>query len=547
MKKEITLICSVFFILSIYAQKPVVKVSPEYKTKEGRFDKYLANVDGDNIMLFSTSYAGRADYWIKTFGKNFNEISSKKLVTDSKDSYWYFLESNRKNLLLGTGVFDKKEDLMKLNITTLDFRGNSVNTVEIGKFESTKRNRPSVKFLQSTDSSKMASIIFPGIHKSEDKVSLYACVMNEKLEKTWSRVIEFDFNYKYSTIVDYQLLNNGDMFFLTRESDSKRSSKKVDGERVANYEIKLYKVSDNGSKPKEMIVDLGGDFLKGGKLVTDEKGNTYYVGFWSKEEGGLIQGSFVLGLNKDGGKISTNKTEFDSKTLDEMAGNKENNKEKKKGDEGLDAKFVFQKLDVANNGDIEMICEERYQYTVCSQRANGGQSCYTNYVGNDILNIKLDNQGKIKKVVLIPKSQTANIENVVGYSMFEANNQRYFIYNENKNNINEDINNQKKVRNSFSLGKTVPALTTLKSDGKLTRTELFGKNDDVDYVFLPDCTKQINNKTFFICLAKFKFLSMYSMYQFAFLTIPESNPNTEVKPKTEVAPGNRPAQSTDKK
>ncbi|HMX40701.1 MAG TPA: hypothetical protein PK971_09200 [Saprospiraceae bacterium] len=495
------LLCSVV----LFSQKPVVKISPEFKLPKSRsFQSHLFSDASGHYMYFYEGSggmfgSGSTTVVLEKYDPKFKQVYSKEYTSDRKgissmglryfngQFVWLFSEDN------------KKEDYIRYSLLPIDLNGKQGKATDIAKFKYESRSDiPRILWNISKDSSKLLFRAVSDHDKDDEKFGIFLSVLDAKLQPMWSRKVTLQHTEEQTEVISTVLKNDGSVYMLCKVYEGKKakeSKKNAKKKSVAAYEMVLYHFTQAEQEPKEFRLKLGELFIKGASLATNDQDELKCAGFFSTTRNGSLNGVFFLQLAPDGSVTASSKKEFTAADLKKF-GEKNTDKDKG-GDEGLEASFKFSDFLIRKDGSAVVVAEENYSVTYSSY--NGRTWTYTTYYySNDIVAFTITNKGEVERINVIPKRQVGvNTNYFTSYAALIRDNDIVFFYNEDEDNMEKPVNNPKpKLVNKFN--DCVAVMTTLAPDGKLTRKQLF-EAKDVESLFVPDdSTPFDDNKLFFV-------------------------------------------------
>jgi hypothetical protein len=491
------------------AQKPVVKISPEFKLSKSRtFESHLfSDASGHYVYFYDGSrnaFTGRATdvtTVLEKYDPSFKLVFSKNYEADRKgvsslgmryfngQFIWLFSEAN------------KKEDYIRYSILPLDMNGKQGKSQDIARFKYESRNDiPTVQWNVSKDSTKLLFRAVSDDDRDDEPFRIYISVMNKDLSVDWSRKLALRHTEEQTEVMATLLKNDGSVYMLAKIYEGKKAkeSKKNDKKKsVAAYDIMLYRFSKDSEDPKEYRLQLGDSFIRGASLTTDMSDNLKCAGFYSNTKNGSLQGVFYLDLGADGAVKASNKKEFTVADLKKF-GDKNTDKDKT-GSEGLESSFKFSDFLVRDDNSAVVVAEENYVVRYTSYNGRTYTTTYE-YNSRDIIIFTINSKGEIERVSAIPKYQMGvNTDFFISYVSLLHGNDAVFFYNEDEDNMEKPVSNPKpKLVNSFK--DCVTVMTTLAPDGKLVRKQLF-EAKDVESLFVPkDSSPFGKNQLFFVSI-----------------------------------------------
>lgn len=488
------------------AQKPLLKISPEFKlAKSKSFESHLfSDASGHYVYFYDAQnggFGGRVTTVLEKYDPDFKLLFSKEYLADRKG-----VSSLGMRYFCGQFVWlysevDKKDDLIRYSILPLNMEGKKGKEQEVARFPYKRRDDiPTVLWNVSRDSSKLMFRAISDEDRDDEQFRIFISVMNRNLTPDWSRNVSFNYTEEQVEVLDTHLKNDGSVYVLAKIYEGKRAKESKRNEQrksVAAYDIALFQFSKDSEKPREYRLRLGDSFIRGASLTTDRQDNLKCAGFFSNTKNGSLQGVFYLDLAADGNITTSNKKEFSVSDLKKF-GEKNTDKDRS-GDLGLEDSFKFSDFLVRDDGSAVVVAEENYVVTRTSY--NGRSYTVTReYYSRDIILFSINTKGEIERVSAIPKYQVGlDTDYFISYTSLLDGNDVVFFYNEDKDNMGKPVNNPKPKRVS-NFKDCIAVMTTLGADGKLTRKQLFGTKD-VESLFVPKNSSPFdNNKLFFVSI-----------------------------------------------
>jgi len=494
------------FVQILNAQKPVVKISPEFKLPKSKsFTSHLfSDASGHYVYFYDvnrSAFGGDYSPVLEKYDPGFKLLFSKEFTADRKgvaslgmryfngQFVWLFSETN------------KKDDYIRYSFMPLDLDGKQGKPNDIATFKYEKRSdKPSVIWNISKDSTKLLFQAVSDHDDKEDKFGLFLSVMDESMNVSWSRKYNLDYTEAQVTVLATLLKNDGSVYLLakvyegTRAKESKKNDKK---KSVAAYEMKLFHFTKADETAREYQLRMGDSFIRGASLATDKDDNLKCSGFYSNTRNGSLQGVFYLQLAGDGSITASSKKEFSIADLKKF-GEKNTDKDRT-GDIGLEESFKFSEFKVRDDGSAVVVAEENY-FVVSTYYNGRTYTTTTRYYSKDIIVLTINTIGEVERVSVIPKLQMGvNTKYFISYVSMIHGDDVVFFYNEDKDNMKKPVNNPKpKMVNKFN--ECITVMTTLEPDGKLTRKQLF-EAKDVESLFVPEDSSGFDkNNLFFVSI-----------------------------------------------
>lgn len=375
---------------------------------------YIQHFDSDLKLLKETDYEIDKNSVRNAFIKD-NQLHLIEYEANKKEDKITF---NAVSADLGDFNFSKKEILAISEEEQQKYFGVILFPFVISNFSQQDGNHAGEVVMSSNKNYFV--INFDVNDKDNETHKIFA--FNNDFEMVYEQIIKKDIKdrlFKYNSIdVDD---NDGTAYFLGKsfENNSRKSKKK--GE--ANYHFELYKVNAQGQSSTSF--KRADKFISSLELVkTNEE--LYCLGFYGQKDEGRINGVSLFGLNPESLEMNKEKfTPFSNEFLTDKYGNREGKKDrkKKKGIKNID----FKSIDVLPSGDIVVNAEEFYITTHTVMNPNGGMRTYTIYHFDDIMSLRMDNEGNLKWARNINKRQTGFANS--SYTSIPVAGDSYFFIN----------------------------------------------------------------------------------------------------------------------
>jgi len=419
----LSLICHLLF-----SQETEVNLSPEYKLKKS--ESFQAHFKNDVIT-----------YGLQAVNENF---------------IWLISDEPRRNAL-------------DYYLAPIDREGNlgkkvKVNTVEFEK----RRDEPAVNWTVSEDSTMIAVIHTFDRDKERLDFDYNVAVLDDKLNKLWNKQIRLRKSQDQVDVLSSVIGNDGAHYMLVKEyesrnaKESKRKKNRKGGKKkVAAYDLKIYRLGEGMDQPETIELDLNEKFAKGASLNVAENGDITCIGMFSNQKRGNINGIYYLRMDSEGKPLTSNVKKFSDNDLDYLG--KRNTDKDRSGDEGIEGLFTFGDQLTLADGTVVVTAEENFHRTSTDGRGN----VTTTFYSNDIVVITFDPDGTIRSIKLIPKRQRGGTQAFLSHAAMAVDGQgAYFFYNDDKDNMNRDLD--KRPKRISGMRDCVTACAHLDLDGNIT-------------------------------------------------------------------------------
>lgn len=541
MKKTILLIFAVMAIVISLAQSANVTWGDEFKMKKGSTDLSVVHADNTGVYVKESHMAMKSYFLIgatlresatlikldKDLREEYRNDFNKELKGKEYESFFFLKD---KLFILATD-YSKKEKTLTLFAAEVNKQNGELagDWQEVTSWQKEEKN-DGIDFnsTYNFDSSKMVIVsTMTGKEKNTYEVRQFDKAMKPTGKPV---VITNEFEPRLFQLEDVIYANNGNVAMVARIYDYQEGKKKkAKFLEFQNYNIRIY---DNAGKQiKEINTDINGKWLMSTKLLQVPDKDLVLAAFYSNtKKASEVNGMLVQRIDAQSGNvISTSLKEINTSmiaTLDDDNdddGDDETRKERKareklekiqNEEDGFSRYMRFRKFIFTADQGLVVLAEKyhHYTYTTYSTQTSGfginqttttRSTTYLVYESGDLMMSKIDINGNINWLHVIPKNQREVIEagssTSYGYGGFGSgtsffdNNFNLPFYSgigalANNNTINIVFNDHHKndkvlqpgqkvkrisyFRRSDCFGITVDAIT-----GKYSRSVLFDNSD----------------------------------------------------------------------
>ena len=321
--------------------------------------------------------------------------------------------------------------------------------------------------------------------KSYDVIGLVA--FGENMAQISDRELKMPYTERKMDNLDYQLDNEGNLYFLTKVfHDDSNDDKKRSKDEVANYHIELFFIKNGTDEIKISKFENKDKFIT--KLWLFDSPQNFLVcgGFFNNGKGNLNDSDGVLAfkIDKQGKIYDSVSHEIPVELINQYESEKTKKKNAKKEEKGDVAKIpnlILDNIIVNQDGSLVLIGEQYFVVTSTSMNANGSTSSHTTYSYLDILVTKIGVSGELSWMKKIPKSQRGSRgQGGMSYKYFSANNHHYLIFLDNVKNIDLPIDKTPAIH-SDGKGGYLTAVKIDDLDGTLSKSSIFNGRDIEDF------------------------------------------------------------------
>lgn len=255
-----------------------------------------------------------------------------------------------------------------------------------------------------------------------NKQELGFYMFDENMKQLWGGEYEMPYTEAKMRAVDYQVSNDGKLYYLIRVDD-------VEGKDYrSHFEILIY--DKNKKEPKIIELKIDDYSPRTTYLYEDKSNNIVVAGFYSKKGNPSIDGAFMVKLDATNGKFSKlggGYYEIPSDIIKSFMTDKQKEKLEKKekkneGDEKRDLginDLEIQDIHFLENGSTVIVSE--IYYTIVNTYYNGKTTTTTYHTyARDLIVFSIDQAGNLSWIKKIPKLQHEASAAGVGISMSSA-------------------------------------------------------------------------------------------------------------------------------
>lgn len=493
----------------LHGQDVIVELSPEFKLP-GRqvFQKHLySDASGHYVYFYKYNSGLAAKFGVgatllfEKYSPDFKLLIGKEFKSGESNVYTVGMKRLKGRFAWLLGKWENKEDFMTYQFVPISMEGVASAPLEVAKVQyELRKGIPDTWWVMSEDTTSMLFSAFYDTKRGDEPIDMFFDVRDTKLAPIWQKQFKLDYSEKQVDVRDIALGNDGTVYVLVKiyEGEKAKETKKVDGKRIANYQMAVWHFAPGKDAPSEYRLNLSGAFVKDASIKITPQGDLGVVGFFANDFKGLARGAFLMKMAAGNGEVLlAQKEEFSAKDLDLMG---DENTDTKKGEEGLDGTFRFQDVHFLENGSTFITAEENFSVTYQRYVPGGGYTTRTVFYSKDIIVLLFGPEGKLDDVVVIPKRQRMENTNFfLGFATMQGKDKAYFFYNEDRQNLKKPIGERTRYVSNFQDG--ISVVTSLDSNGNLERTPLFDTRD-VESLFVADLSSPIDESSLFFVALK---------------------------------------------
>lgn len=535
MKKWIFLLVSLCTCICCFSQKPKISWGDEFKLRKGSTDLDVVYADKTGVYLQESHLALKSYFVIgatmRTSGtiikldKNLQELYRNDFNKELKGKEFQEFFMLQDKLLLISTDYSKRDKTLTLYAAEIDKNSGEISGdwQELASFQKDdKKDDIDFKIAPNADSTKMILVsTVSGREKNTYQVQEFDKTLKASGKPA---TVTNEFDPKTFQLEDVLYTINKKIILVGRiyeyEEGKKKKAKFLD---FVNYNIRIY--DNSGKQEVEVNTNINGKWLTSSKLVQEKDKDLVLAAFYSNEKKGkTVDGMLVQRIDPVTGKVlSTSEKEINNSLLsaavedsssddaDHDDESKAERKEREKLDkirdegEGFSKYMRFRNIFYTEDRGVVLLAEKYHHYTYSSQSYSPGfngmggswsTTTYSVYECGDILMCKIDADGNINWLQVLPKAQrevtsegsyglwaTSSFFDVgnrpfyAGFGAVQGNNSINIIFNDNTKNAGVTRPGQK-VKTTNRFGKSDCYILSLNDvTGKYTRSQFFSNKD----------------------------------------------------------------------
>lgn len=485
-------------------------------------DKSGVYVQEGGVRYFTIGRRNMTGVKFRKFDKFYNEVYEEDFKQELKGKELNRIVPFKDKLFIFADDYDKKDKRYITYAAEIDKNSGKLKGEwkEIASFERESKNDDyEFGIISSADSSSM--VLVADI-SGKDYASIKVLVMDDLLKQKSSTVINLEFKKNTYELDDVLVTTDNKIIVSGRVFEEVQVKKKRT--RLLFKRLALEKFDLTGKKLFDLPTVSAGKIMLSAKIVSNKAGELFVCGYFSNDaKSKEVNGIVVNRINpENGGIIMTSEKIIDPALIGSFSDDNDddNDKEtkeskaasKKAADDdeldGFSSDYRFRRVYIGQDNSILLIAEKYrfdvYTYTE-SNYVNGRYTYRTvtvyRYTCGDIMTTKLDNQGNIKFINVIPKNQVEGVRaagpymsggggfsshifisgGLPFYSSFSCvpyKNKLVFYFNDNDKNIAVTKTSQS-AKTIYNFRKSsCYALTLDLETGSVTRRMLFTNTDE---------------------------------------------------------------------
>ncbi|MEO6491033.1 MAG: hypothetical protein ABIO04_13910 [Ferruginibacter sp.] len=324
--------------------------------------------------------------------------------------------------------------------------------------------------------------------KNYDKIGLY--VFDQKMNKIWNNEFTMPYTEAIMDNLDFTVDAQGNAYMLAKvyESEKRKEKDKETGKPGYHFEVLKFNAE---KKLQQYAVSLDDFFIREASLIENSVHDIVLSCTYSKKSKGTGTDGVFLAMLDQNGKVVKYKNgyyEFPVAELEKFEKARTRRKIEKKDDYEA-PNLKVRNIDVEKDGSVFLALEE-YHYTVSTSTYNNHTTTTYTYYYDDILGAKIDAQGNFLWLRKIPKKQRGtNSFQTLGYKMISDETGYYFLYLDNKKNVDLEEDEAPKYHENGYGGQVMVA--KIDNQGNVSKELLFDTREE-EVMVMPRFFKRID-------------------------------------------------------
>lgn len=437
------------------------------------------------------------------FNQNLKLIKTQKVdlgrARNSRET-WFIRESAGELYFFSTQTDNSAKEMRvfveKINPQSLAAEGEP-REIASQSYEGKRKARSGYfEYSLSQDSSKTL-IYYNSIDKKRENDQFSFFILDENFELLWKKDVVMPYEQRLFDVEDFVVDNFGEVHIIGKVFD-KIPRERRKGKPNFKYEILSYK--DGVQDAKKANVQLDDYYLDNMSILVTEAQDIICMGFYSEYGSAGIKGAYYFSIDGDTRKVKEQKrSPFSLDLLTQNLKERQVERVKRKKEKGKDPELYHYTIDhiiVHAEGGITAIAEQNYVNTYTYTNANGTTVTTHTYYNNDILIMRLEEDGELRWAERIGKLQVASRSTFSSYTMGLVNGNIYLIFNDNIKNLTREEGDglfNFKLNNTFGGKNAAVSIVEVSPDGQTDHRILFA-GKDVETIIRASISQQVGKK-----------------------------------------------------
>ena len=345
-------------------------------------------------------------------------------------------------ITLITSFYNKKESASTLNAISYNADGSIDKTWHEITTLSVENNNDLGDYHIELSADRKNLLIAVNLPDNENDETLYhVFVLNEDLSQNWTKEIRIPHSSKLTEVYDFTVDNKGTMHLLAKvKPASKQEKREAKGENEDPDNHLLISFNNGLARPRILKLQSHNKTILQAALRVDPNENLIVSGFYNDNSTELNgpEGTF---FTRVGIEIQVDPTLITSRISDTITTRmipRNFNSQVPQFDIGNN--FILNNWIPTSDGGIILVAEEYIIKERCRTDAStGAVNCTYSYLYNDILTIRLNEDGGIMWSTIIYKRSSGKLDDEnLSYSAFLKNDQLHLQFLDSKENFSDN-------------------------------------------------------------------------------------------------------------
>lgn len=448
--------------------------------------------------------------------KNFNS----EIVTEFKNGNYFWIHSD----------WDKSSETESLYYDKLDVSGAKLTGTNSKMFETTRLSgdlastgfyqmKVDNKYQFNYDAEAKKLLVNYRLwpeekndKKNYDKIGLQ--VFDDNMKKLWGGEFTMPYTEQIMDNSDFSVDGNGNAYMLAKvyESEKRREKDKETG--MPGYHYELFKFVKGNNKIITTVISLNDYFIHETSLIENLQHEMIIACTYSKKANKRSQsngtdGVYLAALDQNNKLVKYKNGYYEFPLADlqkfESARTKRKMEKKDDNDDYEAPNLVVRNIVIEPDGSVMMVLEEYFKVVHRSYNSRGQVTTRTTFYYEDIIAGKITADGKFEWLRKIPKKQRGyttsstyainyNLPGTMGFKMISDATGHYFLYLDNKKNMDITEDEVPKYHVDGAGGQVV--VSKLDNAGVITNKELLFDTREEDVRVYPAKFTRINGNQF---------------------------------------------------
>lgn len=377
-------------------------------------------------------------------------------------------------------IWDDRTESKQLYVKELDFAGGKMNS-EGKRIIKTDGKANGFYVESSKDEQKLMVKYRKRPEKKNDDISydiIGFYLFDWEMNPLWNKEVKMPYTEKKMNNIDYSIDSYGNSYILTtvyKDNSTKRFKK--DGS--INYHMELMKVDAKTKELTQTKIELNDQHINRIWLYESEKGKMVCAGFFNDgKDSDAADGVFMAQVDEGNSLTNVKSHDIPVDVINLYKSRRIQNKNEKKEERGKNTEFQeleLREFITRTDGSAILVGEQHYSRTHTTF-TDGRTRNYTTYHYNDILISKLNPDGSLAWMKVLPKrQQSRSPRGSLGFKYFTKNNNHYLLLMDHYKNLELSIDKYPKTYGDGAGGNLIAYKVT--DDGTVSKIKILDTNE----------------------------------------------------------------------